>query len=188
MKKHHSPRFDVLDRNGHSLGYTASIEEAYRQGLWHRSVQVLVYAPDGQILVQQRAAGSIILPSYLDMSAAGGVDPGETPLQAAARETREELGILAPLEHFEPLKVLRYNQSFRGQTVHSRAFIHSFLLQLASSDVPLHLQRKEVSQAKFVPLIEAKRLVGHHRLKWGKLIPRYRFYRYLIGEVERRLA
>lgn len=182
------PRFDILDSAGRPLGRTASIEEVYRQGLWHRSVQVLVFTPAGEVLVQERAADSIILPGYLDLSAAGGVDPGETPLQAAARETAEELGIEAAAPEFIPLKVRRFNRDFPGRRVHSRAFIHPFLLEVKDSGVPLRLQKSEVAAARFVPLVDAKRLVGHHRLPWGRLIPQYAFYRYLIGEVERRVT
>lgn len=185
---HALPRFDILDPAGHPLGRTASIEEVYREGLWHRSVQVLVFTPAGEILVQQRAADSILLPNYLDMSAAGGVDPGETPLQAAVRETAEELGIEARPTEFIPLKVRRFSRDFPGRRVHSRAFIHPFLLPVASSDVPLRLQKREVAAAQFVPLSEAKRLVGHHHLRWGRLIPQYAFYHFLIGEAERQLA
>ena len=188
MKNHAMPRFDILDRNGQSLGFTASIAEAYRRGLWHRAVQVLVYTSDGKVLVQQRSRRSVILPSYLDMSAAGGVDPGETPEQAATRETSEELGIVAPPESLEPLKVIRYNQNFPGLKVHSKAFIHPFLLRVENDGISLHLQKSEVADARFVSLAEAKRLVGHHHIPWGRLVPHYAFYNYLLKEVERRLA
>lgn len=182
------PRFDVLDPRGRPTGHTATIEEVYRQGLWHRSVQVLVYTPAGDILVQQRAPKSFMLPGFLDMSAAGGVDPGETPLQAAARETAEELGIEAPAERFEPLPVRRFNRDFPGRHAHSRAFIHAFLLRVPGRQTPLRLQHREVAAARFVPLAQAKRLVGQHRLPWGRLIPHFALYQDLIREVEARLG
>lgn len=188
MKNHRIPRLDVLDHNGRPLGYDEPIDEIYRRGLWHQSVQVLVYTPAGEILVQRRSPKSIILPSYLDMSAAGGVDPGETPLQAAARETKEEVGLSFNQNELVPLPVWRYSRSFRGHRIHSRAFIHPFLAQAESSNVALKLQKKEVDGAWFVSLAEAKRLVGHHRIKWGKLVPHYVFFHYLIKEVERRVA
>lgn len=188
MRNHPIPRFDVVDRDGNPLGYTASIRQAYHQGLWHRSVQVVVYTPAGEVLVQQRATGSVILPNYLDLSAGGGVDPGETPELAAARETAEELGIHSAGHKFEPLQMRRYNHRWPRLGVHSRALVYPFLLQVPNKDVPLRLQANEVAAAAFLPPAEVRRLVGLHRLKWGKLVPRYGFYHYLLTEVERRLV
>lgn len=46
-----------------------------------------------EVLVQHRAVDKRTWPDYWDISAAGHIDAGETALQAAVRETREEIGI-----------------------------------------------------------------------------------------------
>jgi isopentenyldiphosphate isomerase len=62
-------------------------EEAHRNGTPHRIVVVYLENDKKEILVQIRMYG------HLDHSSAGHVDPGETYLEAAKRELKEELGV-----------------------------------------------------------------------------------------------
>jgi isopentenyl-diphosphate delta-isomerase len=62
--------------------------------LCHRSVFIAVMSEKGDLLVHQRAATKDIWPSWWDVAVGGVVAPGETWAVAAARELREELGII----------------------------------------------------------------------------------------------
>jgi isopentenyl-diphosphate delta-isomerase len=62
--------------------------------LCHRSVFIAVMSEKGDLLVHQRAATKDIWPSWWDVAVGGVVAPGETWVVAAARELREELGII----------------------------------------------------------------------------------------------
>jgi isopentenyl-diphosphate delta-isomerase len=62
--------------------------------LCHRSVFIAVISEKGDILVHQRAATKDIWPGWWDVAVGGVVAPGETWAVAAARELREELGII----------------------------------------------------------------------------------------------
>jgi isopentenyldiphosphate isomerase len=66
---------------------TMSKKEAHQNGTPHRIAVVYLENDKGEILVQVRMSGN------LDHSSAGHVDPGETYLEAAKRELKEELGI-----------------------------------------------------------------------------------------------
>jgi isopentenyl-diphosphate delta-isomerase len=57
------------------------------------SAIILVMNGQGQHALQLRAAGDSSYPSHWDFSAAGGIEPGEPPLAAAARELYEEIGV-----------------------------------------------------------------------------------------------
>lgn len=61
--------------------------EAHKNGTPHRIAVVYLENDKGEILVQVRMSGS------LDHSSAGHVDPGESYLEAAKRELKEELGV-----------------------------------------------------------------------------------------------
>jgi isopentenyldiphosphate isomerase len=84
--------FDVLDDEGRAIG-TAPRSRVHREGLWHRSVHVLVFHPDGRLLLQKRSASKDTCPGLWDSSVGGHVGAGEDPFASALRETREELGI-----------------------------------------------------------------------------------------------
>lgn len=66
---------------------------ARQQGLIHRISKVFIINPSGEILIHQRSASRSDNPLKWDCSAAGHVDAGEDYLDAAHRETLEEIGI-----------------------------------------------------------------------------------------------
>src|SRR3989344_3204812 len=64
-----------------------------------KSVAIFIFNKKGELLLQRRAANDDSYPLYLDFSAAGGIERGESKDIAAVRELREELGIEAPLRY-----------------------------------------------------------------------------------------
>ncbi|GHV16168.1 hypothetical protein AGMMS49938_15890 [Fibrobacterales bacterium] len=83
----------LCDENGTNLEKTASREETHKNGYWHRTAHIWLIDFEGLILLQLRSFEKDIFPNRWDVSAAGHLDLGETPVQAARRELREELGI-----------------------------------------------------------------------------------------------
>ena len=72
---------------------------AHLEGVRHRAVSVIVYDAEGRMLLQQRAEGKYHSPGRWSNSCCGHPRPGETPLDAARRRLREELGLECPLRH-----------------------------------------------------------------------------------------
>lgn len=67
-----------------------------RSGALHASSHVWIVrqgAEGSEILLQLRAYDKATWPGFWDISAAGHVDFGETPLDAAKRESKEEIGV-----------------------------------------------------------------------------------------------
>ncbi len=67
-------------------------DEVHALGLYHRGIVVWVLSQN-DILLQQRSDQKDICPSLWDVSVAGHVGAWESYRAAAARETREELGL-----------------------------------------------------------------------------------------------
>ncbi len=85
--------FDVVDENDVVIGRNTRAE-VHRLGLRHRAVHVLVFNSRGQIFLQKRSMKKDCFPGAWDSSAAGHLDCGEDYDRCAARELKEELGLV----------------------------------------------------------------------------------------------
>lgn len=85
---------DIVDANDRPL-LVMSRAEAHRQGLFHRSVMVLVFNEQGKLYLQKRGPQKSLFPNRFDLSATGHVRAGEARQDAAVRELDEELGLRA---------------------------------------------------------------------------------------------
>ncbi|MFG2823032.1 NUDIX hydrolase [Kitasatospora sp. NPDC048365] len=83
---------DVVDAEDRVIG-TTTRPVAYRDGLTHRCVFILVRDPKGRIFTHRRSAQKLFAPSAYDCFVGGVVASGETYPQAAVREAEEELGV-----------------------------------------------------------------------------------------------
>ena len=84
---------DLYDENRLPLGRTAERYAPKGEGEYRVVVHICVFDSRGRLLIQQRSREKAVWPEAWDVSAAGGVDAGETSRQAAEREFREELGV-----------------------------------------------------------------------------------------------
>ena len=88
----------IVDESGTVVG-TAPRSVMRRDNLRHVVVAVLVRDPAGRVYVHRRTGTKDVFPGMHDAFVAGCLLAGEEPLDAAARELAEELGITGvPLE------------------------------------------------------------------------------------------
>ncbi len=83
---------EVVDEKNRPLGL-ATRREIHEKGLRHRSVHVFLFNSRGQLFLQRRSGSKDQYPDHWDTSAAGHTAPGESPMEAACRELKEELGL-----------------------------------------------------------------------------------------------
>ncbi|CAN5411443.1 hypothetical protein BH09PAT4_BH09PAT4_01830 [soil metagenome] len=179
-------KIDIYNEQDQPLGKQSTIDTALHQGLWHRGVHVVFCSNDGMVVVQKRSRAMRMHPGQLDISCGGFVDTGETPEQAAVRETKEELGITISPSQLHFMSVYRLNHVWPKIGIHDRAFIYCYMVTLPISPAALVTQPEEVEWAKLITLARAQRLVRLHRLRrLGRIEPRYVFYRYLLAQVRR---
>jgi 8-oxo-dGTP pyrophosphatase MutT (NUDIX family) len=114
-------------------------QERSAGGVVVRGEQVLVIVPRRNAADGSRVLG---LPK-------GHIDPGETPLQAALREVREETGVDA--EPVGELGEVRYWYRRHGRSV-PKAVVF-YLLRYLSGDTADH--DDEVEEARWIPLARA---------------------------------
>lgn len=87
----------LVDEADRALG-TMEKFEAHRRGLLHRAFSVFLFSPDGQCLVQRRAAGKYHSGGLWSNACCSHPRPGEAMDAAARRRLEEELGIVCDLE------------------------------------------------------------------------------------------
>jgi mutator protein MutT len=109
-----------------------------------------VVVRDGEVVVivptRRAADGSRVL-----SLPKGHVDPGETPIQAAEREVREEAGVVA--EPVSELGESRYWYRRDGRTIGKS--VHFYLFRYTEGETDDH--DDEVEEARWMPLEEAEK-------------------------------
>ncbi len=138
---------DIFDENDISLGIQKMKSEAHRAGLWHRAAHVWLYNGRGELLLQLRSKDKEILPDTWDVSAAGHVGAGETPLAAALRETAEELGLPLEAAQLDFFKIGRADGP-AGRLI-NREHQYVYLCRFDGRAEELTLQAEEVQAARF---------------------------------------
>lgn len=85
---------EIVDQYGNPTGQIVSRDECFSKGLLKRCSWVVFFCQKRGILFQLRSLEKFVFPDKYDFTAAGHIDPGETPIQGALRETEEELWII----------------------------------------------------------------------------------------------
>ena len=141
---------DIFDE---AMNYQGKMDktQAHQEGRWHKSVHVWI--TDGKnILLQLRAPQKKSFPNKWDISVAGHVDAGETPLQAAKREFHEELGIPWDLGEIDYDCMLKSGTIENNQP--SKEFLYLYFVNKKIDLSKLNLPKYEVADVKYMPYDE----------------------------------
>lgn len=125
-------------------------------------------------------------PSKLTLGAGGFVDAGETPAQAAIRETFEETGVAIKENDLEFLSVVRQSKRwrYRGKKKLSNAFVYSYAAEISSNQI-FTPQLSEAQWVKLLPMKDIKKLLTLRQLRnLGKVAPLVEFYADAIKKIE----
>ena len=150
-----SQPIQIVDTNDRPIR-SASKQEAWDKGLFHRVVRVMVEDANGHILLQHRSPTKDLFPNRWDNSAAGHVDAGEDYDTAARRELAEELGL-----HDQPLtEIGRYFAAGGWQGRKTRRF--SRVYKTVVSETPEPQEPDKITEVRWFSLDEVKQLIKDH--------------------------
>ncbi|MBB1522943.1 MAG: NUDIX domain-containing protein [Clostridiales bacterium] len=148
---------DVLDEYGNLTGKTKLRTLVHRDGDWHRSVHIFIINDKKEILLQRRAANKDTGANKLDISSAGHLSAGDSSLDGAVREIKEELDIDIQK------KDLTYIGTFKSpadDTVFvDNEFNDVYILKTHLTLKEMTFQVEEISEIMFVPYKEFKKMV-----------------------------
>lgn len=140
---------DLLDEKGKVIG-EVSKEKAHKSGLFHRVVHVWILNDKNQILVQRRAKAKDFYPNVWDVSFAGHIHAGESSLDAALREGKEELGLKLNKENLEYAFTFLDKMTYRD--IVANEFADVFILRKNIDLSHLNLQKEELDDVKWLNL------------------------------------
>lgn len=141
--------FDVLDAQGNKTGNTKTRKEVHEKGLWHMSVHMYIVNPKKQILLQLRNSNMETFPSMWYLSAGGHVSKGQTNLEAAIRETKEEIGIELDKKVINYIGTIRKQNVFRDGKYIDNEYNSIFVAEMDFDVKDVKIQKSEVSVVKW---------------------------------------
>lgn len=126
---------DILDQKGRRLGFSRPRSEVHEKGFWHRTVHIWAFDEAGRVLFQLRSYQKENHPGLLDTSCAGHISAGQTSLEAAVRELREELSVTKRAEELEYLFEAGHTSVLNGGTYHDNEFYDTYKITLTAAEV-----------------------------------------------------
>lgn len=140
---------DVFTKDGEYLGTRpASVLEGDDVGFYFKTVRVILLNENNEILIQKRSNNKKIYPGKWEISASGHVEQGENEIDAAIRETKEEVGVSLSKENIRLINT----------TTFKNALSYTYISRIKNS-TEFTLEENEVDEVKYVSLYEFKKLL-----------------------------
>ncbi len=142
--------FVVVDKSDKIIGYRTRFECHHNKELIHRAAGVVILNNQGQILLQKRSKNKDTHPGLYTISASGHVNKGETYMQAAKRELKEELGvtITSPLR-----RKIKFLMKLESESEIDCLF-------LTKHEGPFFPNKEEIDELKFVTPDRIKQMLS----------------------------
>ncbi len=163
--------FDVLDEKGNPTGVIQERGVCHREGDHHATVHMWIIRPypekcGWQILLQKRSQNKDSHPGCYDISSAGHISAGASPLPSALRELQEELGLQVAPEDLCPIGLHpgSFDDTFYGIPFHDREFSHVYILKMDVKQEELTLQESEIESVLWMDLEECVKAVQENTI------------------------
>ena len=176
---------DILYENGISSGEIKLKSEAHKIGLWHASTHVWIYTPEGKILIQKRTPNKDTYPNLWDISVAGHLSAGDTPITASVREVEEEIGLVISAEALHYLKTNK-NSKQPNSNIIDNEFNNIFICCASFKENDLKLQADEVAEIR---LLSVSDLEKELKTNYSKYVPHGKeYYEFILKNISSALS
>lgn len=167
--------FDVLNKKGEPTGTTKDSKQVFIDGDWHKASHMWIINSKSEVLISKRSQNVGFYKDFWTMSAGGHVDAGETGLECAVRETKEELGVTFKPSEFLYLFTVPFEADLPEKKV--RQFNDIFLICSEKKISEYHFDKEEVSEIKFIHYKELEKLINNKKIE---ITPQFEQYKLLF--------
>lgn len=158
----------VLNEQGQEMGSIVEKLKAHKEGICHGVVGIAIINSNGKVIIQKRAITKRDEPGKWDLSAAGHISSDETIIDAAIRETYEEIGIKIVEDDLTYIDTFLFKaEGFNKKISH---YTYVFIVKKDIDESELVLQESEVDEVKFV---DKKELL--EMLNKGKMVKAFKY-------------
>ena len=148
--------WDARDREGNLLGFDLVRGEPIPEGVWHLVVEIMSVTTDGRVLITKRHPNKE-WGGYWEYTGGSAVK-GETPIQGALRELREETGIIVSEQDLHPVYV-----DARLGIDGLNTIYHSFVVFFDPAEQTIRLQEGETTDYDLLSYEEFKQVIHEDR-------------------------
>ena len=128
-------QIDVLNSDGTPAGYSCGRTRVHAEGLWHRTIHVWAFDSKHNILFQLRSRVKENNPGLLDTSCAGHISAGDSSVNAAVRELREELGVHKSSRDLEYLFEAKHESVLNGGSYFDNEYYDVYRITLSDDEI-----------------------------------------------------
>lgn len=148
--------WDARDRDGNLLGFDVLRDGPILENVWHLVAEILPVTTDGRVLITQRHPGKPYGGCW--EYTCGSVIKGESPIEGALRELREETGIAVSAEDLHPVSV-HSRPSLDGWN----SIYHSFVAFFDPAEQAIRLQEGETVAYELLSYEDFKQVIRGER-------------------------
>ena len=149
---------DIWNTDGQPTGKKCLKDEAHQKGWFHPTVHIWFYTNTPSLLLQKRGFSKQTYPGFWDVSVAGHVSAGETILEGALREVKEEIGLDIKQTDLRLLDVRKNTNRFENGIIDCE-FQHVFLAKLDTDVSALKIQEAEVDAVRLFSFEELQQCI-----------------------------
>lgn len=149
---------DIWDADGQPTGKKCLKDEAHQKGWFHTTVHIWFYTKTPSLLLQKRSLNKQTFPGLWDVSVAGHVIAGESIIEGALREIKEEIGLDIKEIDLILLEVRKNTNRFDNGIIDCE-FQHVFLAKLDTAVSNIKIQEAEVDAVRLFSFEELQQCI-----------------------------
>lgn len=150
-------QYDILDENGNKTGEVLPKSVVHDKELLHGSVFIWIYNNKCEVLLQLRSKDKKSFPNVWDVSVAGHISAGDTPIETAVREIEEEIDVRVQPDEIKQVDFVKDVVPWLPNKIHPE-LCWVYILHRELNPQELTIQESELNAVKLQPITEIQAL------------------------------